>query len=87
MGKASRIKRERVSSVYETHEPTVPQNWPDGHVAVALTGDDQGECIEVTIHGVRHYLHSTTARELSNMLLSKIDEWNIKALAGGVAGV
>jgi len=29
--------------VKETHEPPEPQNWPDGHVAVVLTGDDQGE--------------------------------------------
>ncbi len=62
--------------IKKTHEPAIPQNWPDGHVAVALTGDDEDECIEVTIHGVKHYLHSTTARELSNMLASRIDEWN-----------
>ena len=85
MGKASRLKAERqqVKVIREpvtvTHEPEVPNNWPDGHVGVALTGDDQGECIEVTIHGVRHYLHSTTARELSNMLGSRIDEWNVTA--------
>ena len=70
-------------TIRETHEPEEPQNWPDGHVGVALTGDDMGECIEITVHGVRHYLHSTTARELSNMLLSRIDEWNVTARAGG----
>jgi hypothetical protein len=59
----------------ETFEPTVPQDWPGGHVGVILTDGDRDECIEVTIHGVRHYLHSTTARELSNMLLSRLDEW------------
>lgn len=42
MGKASRLKSERQQvkvvrePVTETHEPLLPQNWPDGHVAVAL---------------------------------------------------
>jgi len=71
-----RPQRARRIEVRETHEPSVPQSWPEGHVSVALTSDDIGECIEVTIHGVRHYLHSTTARELANMLTSKLDEWN-----------
>lgn len=93
MGKASRLKSERQQvkvirePVTETHEPPLPQNWPHGHVGVALTGDDQDECIEVTIHGVRHYLHTSTARELSQMLSSRIDEWNGTALAGGAPGV
>jgi hypothetical protein len=46
----------------------VPQNWPNGHVAVTLTKQEEAECIAVTIHGVRHYLHSTTARELATCL-------------------
>ncbi|XKH57864.1 hypothetical protein LG293_07030 [Citricoccus nitrophenolicus] len=54
---------------------------------VELTDDEQEECIEITIHGVRHYLHSSTARELSNMLTSKIDEWNSAARAAGFPGV
>lgn len=93
MGKASRLKSERQQvkvirePVTETHEPPLPENWPHGHVGVALTGDDQEECIEVTIHGVRHYLHSTTAQELSKMLRTRIDEWNETALAGGAPGV
>jgi hypothetical protein len=73
--------------IRETHEPAVPQNWPDGHVAVELTGAEEAECIEVTIHDVRHYLHSTTARELSNMLLTRIEEWNEIARMGGAPGV
>ena len=73
--------------VEETHEPPVPQNWPDGHVAVTLTRDSEAECIEVTIHGVRHYLHSTTARELSNMLVTRIEEWNVVARSAGAPGV
>jgi hypothetical protein len=82
-----RNKSARTVVVRETHEPTVPENWPDGHVAVTLTGDDVGECIEVTIHGVKHYLHSTTARELTNMLESNLTEWNKKAKAHGAPGV
>jgi hypothetical protein len=61
----------------------VPRNWPDGHVAVNLTDDSVGECVKVTIHGVAHYLHSTTARELTNMLLARLNEWNAIAVGGG----
>jgi len=71
-----RPQRVRRIEVRETHEPETPQNWPEGHVSVALTRDEIGECIEVTIHGVKHYLHSTTVRELANMLTSRLDEWN-----------
>lgn len=70
-----------------THEPAVPRNWPDGHVGIVMSGVDQKECIEVTIHGVKHYLHSTTARELSNMLLARIDEWNELAVSEGALPV
>lgn len=93
MGKASRLKSERQQvkiirePITETHEPPQPKNWPDGHVGVALTGEDHDECIEVTIHGVRHYLHSSTAEELSKMLKSRIDEWNGIAKAAGAPGV
>jgi hypothetical protein len=73
--------------IKETHEPVVPQDWPDGHVTVALTPDAVEECIEVSIHGVKHYLHSTTARELSDRLLKRIEEWNAIARADGVAEV
>jgi len=73
--------------VRETHEPSMPQDWPDGHVAVTLTGDDEAECIEVKIHGVRHFLHSTTALELSNMLIVRIEEWNVTARTAGAPGV
>ncbi|AQX81785.1 hypothetical protein SAMN06295974_1939 [Plantibacter flavus] len=87
MGKASRIKRERGSVITATHEPKVPQNWPDGHVGVELTGSDDAECIVVTIHGVRHYLHSSTAYELSKMLDSRIEEWDSYAKSQGAPGV
>lgn len=93
MGKASRLKAERQQVkvvrelITETHEPDLPENWPHGHVGVAITDDDQDECIEVTIHGVRHYLHSTTAKELNNMLSSRIDEWNKRPHGFGLPGV
>ncbi|MGN7222345.1 hypothetical protein ACTHQN_05745 [Curtobacterium flaccumfaciens] len=89
MGKGARLKAERASAPLpaETHEPAVPRNWPDGHVGVAITDPDDDECIEVTIHGVRHYLHSTTARELSNMLGERLEEWNETAKEHGFPGV
>ncbi len=83
MGNQRKPPRKVKVLVTETHEPPVPQSWPDGHVAVALTDDDIGECFEITIHGVRHYLHSTTARELSYRLVARLDEWNAAARAAG----
>ncbi len=70
--------------VSETHEPEVPRNWPNGHVGVALTSDGTGEYIEVTVHGVRHNLHPTTASELSSALRARIDEWHVIARERGV---
>jgi hypothetical protein len=70
-----------------THEPTIPQDWPDGHVGVLLTDDDNDECIEVRIHGVKHFLHSTTAQELSSMLIARLDEWHATAITGGAEPV
>lgn len=84
MGKASRLRRERAS---ETHEPQQPKDWPDGHVQVDLTSADQDECIVVTIHDVRHYLHSTTAQALSERLAEKVEEWDREAKSHGAAGV
>jgi hypothetical protein len=73
--------------VRETHEPDEPLNWPDGHVNVELTGDDRDECIAVTIHGVRHYLHSTTAQALSEKLIGRIQKWDTYAKSQGAPGV
>lgn len=92
MGKASRLKAERAANpqakrVFATHEPEIPDNWPDGHVDVAITDPDDDECIEITIHGVKHYLHSTTARALSDKLIGRLDEWNETARAQGARGV
>lgn len=79
--------RARSELIRKTHEPWPPRDWPHGHVAVELTGDEIDECVEVVIHGVEHYLHSTTARELSNMLLQRLNEWNEKVKGHGVAPV
>ena len=89
MGKAARLKAERAGTPLpaETHEPTTPQNWPHGHVGVSITDPEADECIAVTVHGVKHYLHSTTARELTNMLAARLDEWNEGARAQGAPGV
>jgi hypothetical protein len=87
MGRASRSKKERISlgetpkvrkvrqplAPHVTHEPRIPQNWPHGHVGVELTGDEHEECVKVHIHGYDHFLHTTTARELSHMLLHILD--------------
>lgn len=67
-----------------THEPTVPENWPDGHVSVRLTADDVLECLAVTIHGVQHYLHATTARELEKMVHGVLEEYNAKCERSGM---
>lgn len=40
----------------------------DDQVDVTLTDADVDECMLITIGDYRHYLHSTTTRELSNML-------------------
>jgi hypothetical protein len=69
-----------------THEPEYPINWPDGHVGVELTPDDDDECIAVRVHSVTHYLHTTTAIELRRMLTEAIDAYDARVadvLAGG----
>lgn len=73
--------------VRETHEPAASQNRPDGRVTVALTEAEEAECIEVTIHGLRHFLHPTTAPDPSNLLTGRIEEWNKIARAAGAPGV
>lgn len=39
-------------------------------ISVKLTDASESECIAVDLGATRHFLHSTTARELSNMLLA-----------------
>lgn len=82
MGKGSRLKQQPRKVPAETHEPPVPVNWPQGHVSSEITGDDDDECIVVTVHGVRHYLHATTARELVKSVDRTLNEWNGKAREG-----
>jgi hypothetical protein len=61
----------------ETHEPEEPMNWPEGHVTSRFVDStDVPECICVTVHGVEHYLHATTARELVRWLSKTLDDWN-----------
>ena len=77
MGRVKPGKPGRVRLVNETHEPVQPlPGWPKSHVSVDLTDDDEFECVLVTIHGVKHYLHASTARELQLMLEGKLKEYN-----------
>lgn len=60
-----------------TREPEVaPPGWPASVVRSELTGPDDDECVRVTIHGVAHLLHATTARALSDALLKTLDAYN-----------
>lgn len=60
-----------------THEPVMPlPGWPGSHVSVELTDDEFDECVLVTVHGVDHYLHATTARELQKALEGKLEAYN-----------
>lgn len=92
MGKGSRTRAQRQdvsarSVPPQTREPVQPVNWPDGHVAVELTDLSESECVKVTVHGVDHYLHATTARELQKKLSASLDEHNAIATSLGVLGV
>lgn len=87
MGKASRAKRVRLSQPAETHEPDEPQNWPGGHVSVEITDARSLECFAVTIHGVVHYLHATTAQALHEALTRGLVEWDRTAKMAGTPGV
>ncbi len=90
------------------------QQLTTADVAVTLTDATAEECIAIDLAETRHFLHSSTARELSNMLLdlnglpvtitihgvehsaggaaartlskallTRINEWNRTAIAGG----
>lgn len=73
-----------VRSAAETHEPEQPlPGWPGSHVSVNMTSPAEPECIAVRIHGVTHYLHSTTAAELHRSLGATLREWNTIARAAG----
>ena len=78
--KQNKPRRERPipPTTHEPHEPL--PGWPGSHVSAELTGEDHFECVRVTIHGVEHLLHATTARALSDMLLATLNEFNANTL-------
>jgi len=53
-----------------THEPERPlPGWPESHArAESVFGEPSAECIKITVHGVTHYLHGTTAAALATQL-------------------
>ncbi|MGY4541182.1 hypothetical protein ACVWY0_001091 [Arthrobacter sp. UYNi723] len=61
------------------------------NVAVTLTDDAEDECLALDMGDTRHFLHSSTARELSNMLLAlngqpvRITVHGVEHRAGGAA--
>lgn len=71
----------------QTREPMPPlPGWPGSHARVFLTDADEAECVGVEIHGITHYLHSTTAASLHAELGRRLREWNATAtrFGGGV---
>lgn len=70
-------------STRRRHMSRLSPGCPAGRkvMRVTLTGVDQDECIAVTIHGITHYLHSTTAAELHKALGARLREWNKIAAA------
>lgn len=77
MGRVKPGKPGRIRPINETREPLQPlPGWPKSHVRVDLTDDDEFECVLVTIHGVKHYVHASTARELQRMLEGRLKEYN-----------
>jgi len=61
----------------ETHEPMMAlPGWPESHARSELTGPDDDECVLVTIHGVKHYLHATTAAALHASLGETLKTYN-----------
>lgn len=68
----------------ETHEPEEPlPGWPTSHATSQLTDMDQTECVKVTIHGVDHYVHATTARALWESLGGNLEDYNKIATEAG----
>ncbi len=53
-----------------THEPENPlPNYPHSHVKVDdVFMENCSECVKITIHGVEHFLHRTTAFALYDEL-------------------
>lgn len=74
--KPTKQRRERPLPAV-THEPEpCPPDWPRSSMNVELTDGSVLECVRVTIHGVDHLLHATTARALSDALLEVLDAYN-----------
>lgn len=72
MGEANRKEAIGVA----THEPKVPrEGWPHSHVDVKLLDPNAPESIVVTIHGRKHYLHSSTAAALAFELTKQVNLW------------
>lgn len=61
------------------------------NVAVSITDSSKDECLSIDLGETRHFLHSTTARELSNMLLAlnglpvRVTIHGVEHRAGGAA--
>lgn len=88
MGRDKQGKPRRERPVRDTHEPDLPlADWPRSHVDSELTGPDDDECVLVTIHGIRHFLHATTASALHTSLGKTLDEYNGVCDTAGVPGV
>jgi hypothetical protein len=68
-----------------------PADLLTSNVAVTITDDTEGECLALDMGDTRHFLHSSTARELSNMLLAlngqpvSITVHGVQHHAGGAA--
>lgn len=74
--KQSKPRRERPLPAVTTEPEVAPPGWPGSVVRSELTGPDDDECVRVTIHGVEHLLHASTARALSDALLKTLDQYN-----------
>jgi hypothetical protein len=86
--KVNKPRRERPEFTLETREPSMSlPGWPESHVSTGLTGDEDDECVFVTIHGVKHRLHATTARALEESLRRTLVEYNQKCAEAHVPGV
>jgi hypothetical protein len=60
---------------------------PQSHVSVDLTDadEDEDECVLITIHGVKHCVHASTAFELQRMLESGLKSFNSVSEHDGAA--
>lgn len=88
MGRVKPGKPARERLIRETREPLQPlPDWPQSHVSAELTDDDEFECVVVTVHGVKHYVHASTARELQLMLEGTLKQYNAVCQENGVPQV